>query len=97
MEDLTFERAVDIVNQTKNDNTTQRNTALMLQFYSLYKQATMGDCIGQRPWFVQLEAQMKYDAWNEIKGTSKDEAKESYINLVKYTLLKENLVSENMV
>jgi diazepam-binding inhibitor (GABA receptor modulator, acyl-CoA-binding protein) len=94
MEDLTFERAVEIVNQSKTKKNTQRDTALMLQFYSLYKQATTGDCIGKRPWMYQLEAQMKYDVWYEIKGTSKEEAEEAYINLVKYTLQSENLILE---
>ena len=30
---------------------------------------------GSQPWAVKLEARAKWDAWNEVKGTSSEDAK----------------------
>ena len=51
----------------------------MLQLYSLYKQATVGDVSGKRPGFTDFVGRAKYDAWKKLKGTSSDEAKQAYI------------------
>ncbi|KAI3636011.1 hypothetical protein MIR68_002460 [Amoeboaphelidium protococcarum] len=53
-----------------------------LKFYSYYKQATEGDVQGAQPWAVQLEARAKWDAWNELKGMSKQDAMQKYVDLV---------------
>jgi len=53
-----------------------------LKLYALYKQATVGDCTGDRPGMLDFVGRAKYDAWKELAGTSKDEAKEKYIALV---------------
>jgi len=53
-----------------------------LKVYSYYKQATVGDVQGSQPWMVQYEARMKWDAWNAIKGTSKEDAMKKYIEEV---------------
>jgi diazepam-binding inhibitor (GABA receptor modulating acyl-CoA-binding protein) len=53
-----------------------------LKFYSLFKQATEGDCNIDQPWAVQFEARAKWDAWNELKGMSKEEAMQKYVDLV---------------
>jgi len=49
------------------------------QLYSLYKQATAGDCNIARPGLTDPLGQAKFDAWNAKKGTSKDEAAKAYI------------------
>jgi acyl-CoA-binding protein len=54
----------------------------MLQLYSLYKQATAGDVAGKRPGFTDFVGRAKYDAWEKLKGTSNDAAKQSYIDKV---------------
>ncbi|HOQ88618.1 MAG TPA: acyl-CoA-binding protein [Candidatus Hydrogenedentes bacterium] len=53
-----------------------------LKLYALYKQATVGDCTGDRPGMLDFVGRAKYDAWKELAGTSMDEAKEKYIALV---------------
>jgi diazepam-binding inhibitor (GABA receptor modulator, acyl-CoA-binding protein) len=60
----------------KPDNMT------LLQIYSLYKQATEGDVEGKRPGFTDMVGRAKYDAWAAIKGKSKDEAMQAYVDLV---------------
>jgi acyl-CoA-binding protein len=54
----------------------------LLNLYALYKQATAGDVSGSRPGFTDFVGRTKYDAWAKLKGTSKDAAMRSYIELV---------------
>lgn len=54
----------------------------LLKLYALYKQATEGDVSGSRPGFTDMAGRFKYDAWAKIKGTSKESAMQSYVDLV---------------
>jgi diazepam-binding inhibitor (GABA receptor modulating acyl-CoA-binding protein) len=75
-----FNKAVYLIrNGPPNPNT---DTSKKLQFYSLYKQATIGDVEGTQPWAVQLEARTKWDNWAKLKGMSKEEAMQKYIDLI---------------
>ena len=38
----------------------------LLELYSLYKQATVGNVNTAQPWAVQLEARAKWDAWKSF-------------------------------
>ena len=54
----------------------------MLKLYALYKQGSTGDVDGKRPAFSDMVGRAKWDAWNELKGQTADEAKQAYIDLV---------------
>ena len=54
----------------------------MLKIYALYKQATGGDVTGSRPGFTDMVGRAKYDAWNELKGKTTDEAMQTYVELI---------------
>ncbi len=54
----------------------------VLQMYALYKQATSGDASGSRPGFTDMVGRAKWDAWNEVKGTSADDAMKQYVSLI---------------
>jgi diazepam-binding inhibitor (GABA receptor modulator, acyl-CoA-binding protein) len=54
----------------------------LLKLYALFKQASTGDVEGKRPGFTDMVGRAKWDAWNESKGTSKDEAMKQYIALI---------------
>lgn len=73
-----FEAAVAESKQLpeKPDNMT------LLKIYSLYKQATAGDVDGKRPGFTDMVGRAKWDAWNELKGKTADEAMQDYIDLI---------------
>ena len=73
-----FEQAVkDSKNlPEKPDNMT------LLKLYALYKQASGGDVEGKRPGFSDMVGRAKWDAWNEIKGTSADAAMNEYVELI---------------
>ena len=55
---------------------------ILLQLYSLYKQATEGDINVDPPGMFDFVAKAKYDAWGKLKGVSTDEAMQQYIALV---------------
>ena len=54
----------------------------LLELYSLYKQGDQGDVSGKRPGMLNPVARAKYDAWAKLKGKSKDDAKQAYVDLV---------------
>ncbi|KAH7294837.1 hypothetical protein KP509_27G021200 [Ceratopteris richardii] len=53
-----------------------------LILYGLFKQATVGDCNTARPGMLDLKGKAKWDAWNGLKGKSKEEAMQDYITKV---------------
>lgn len=54
----------------------------LLKIYALYKQASEGDVKGDRPGFTDMVGRAKFDAWEGLKGTSQDEAKQQYVDLI---------------
>ena len=54
----------------------------LLKIYALYKQGTEGDVQDKRPGFTDMVGRAKWDAWNELKGQSSDEAKQAYVDLI---------------
>ena len=57
------------------------NSAL-LKIYGLYKQATAGDVTEKKPGFGDMVGRAKWDAWNSLKGTSSEDAKRQYVELI---------------
>ncbi len=55
---------------------------VLLKLYAYYKQATAGDVSGSRPGMTDFAGRAKYDAWARLKGTSKAQAMQSYVDLV---------------
>lgn len=76
-------RFEEAVSNSKNLGSRPSND-VMLQLYSLYKQATVGDAseADQPSNAFDFVAKAKYNAWEEQKGKSKDDAMKEYINLV---------------
>ena len=80
MADLTatFEAAV----ANSNDLSYFLVNATLLKIYALYKQATAGDNTEKKPSFSDMVNRAKWDAWNNLKGTEADAAKQQYIDLI---------------
>lgn len=56
----------------------------LLKLYSLFKQATEGDVNIEKPTnMFDFKGIAKFNAWEELKGMSKEEAMQQYVNLVK--------------
>ncbi|KAH7620219.1 hypothetical protein Ndes2526B_g04134 [Nannochloris sp. 'desiccata'] len=61
------------------DNTSNEDK---LQLYALFKQATVGDVNTDRPGIFDPKGKAKWDHWEKVKGKTKDEAMQAYIQLV---------------
>lgn len=61
---------------------TRPSNDKLLKLYGLYKQATEGDVQEDRPGGFDFKAIAKYDTWANLKGMSKVEAMQAYIDLV---------------
>jgi len=61
---------------------TKPSNTILLQLYSLYKQATEGDVTGSRPGGFDFKGIAKYDAWAGLTGKSKEAARREYVELV---------------
>jgi len=57
--------------------------ATMLNLYALYKQGSAGDVQGEKPGFFDFVGAAKYEAWSKLKGTSQEDARSQYVELVK--------------
>lgn len=74
-----FEKAVEDSETLKD----RPSNDTLLQLYSLYKQATIGDVNVDPPANpFDFVAKAKYEAWTALKGKSTSEAQQEYINLV---------------
>lgn len=73
-----FETAVA---ESKNLSSRPSNDT-MLKIYSLYKQGTKGDASGKRPGMFDMVGRAKYDAWAGLSGTSSEDAKQKYVDLI---------------
>jgi acyl-CoA-binding protein len=62
--------------------TSKPSTEDLLKLYGLYKQATAGDNLTERPGGFDFKAAAKYNSWTHFKGTSKEQAEALYISLV---------------
>ena len=54
----------------------------LLRLYALYKQGSSGDVSGEKPGFFDFVGLAKFEAWEKLKGTSKEDARAQYCHLV---------------
>ncbi|KAK3543563.1 hypothetical protein QTP70_023900 [Hemibagrus guttatus] len=78
MTEEAFQKAAEEVKQLKS----KPGDAEMLEIYSLYKQATVGDVNTARPGMLDFTGKAKWDAWDAKKGMSKEDAVKAYISKV---------------
>jgi len=55
----------------------------MLQLYALYKQGSAGDVSGEKPGFFDFVGAAKYEAWEKLRGSSAEDARSQYVELVR--------------
>lgn len=60
----------------------------LLDLYKFFKQASVGDCNTTRPGMFDLKGKYKWDAWNSLKGQSKEEAEKKYVEFAKELIAK---------
>jgi len=55
----------------------------LLKLYALYKQGSEGDVTGEKPGFFDFVGSAKFEAWEKLKGTSQEEARSRYVELIR--------------
>lgn len=73
-----FEQAV-----SESRSLPDQPNEVLLELYSLYKQATQGDASGDGPGLFDPVGSAKFQAWKARAGMSRDEAMTAYAELVK--------------
>ncbi|KZS94152.1 acyl-CoA-binding protein [Sistotremastrum niveocremeum HHB9708] len=94
MSQVKFDKAVSIVQNLPKDGPVQPSQDDKLFFYSYYKQATVGDVNTSRPGLLDFVGKAKWDAWDKVKGTSKEEAFAKYVDRL-VEILKSNDSAES--
>ncbi|MFO7528620.1 MAG: acyl-CoA-binding protein [Marinobacter sp.] len=75
-----FDDAVNYIQTAEGD--FKPSNEMKLEFYALYKQATEGDVSGKRPGMMDFVGRAKYDAWDKLKGMSKEDAMQQYVDKI---------------
>lgn len=60
-------------------NVDKIDQSMLLEFYGLYKQATVGKCNTKKPGIFNLQQKSKWNAWNNLGDMEKEKAMETYI------------------
>jgi diazepam-binding inhibitor (GABA receptor modulating acyl-CoA-binding protein) len=74
-----FQQAV-----ARSKNLTEKpGNDILLQLYALYKQATEGDINTESPSnMFDFVAKAKFNAWESMKGKTKESAMQEYVDLI---------------
>ena len=73
-----FKKAADVVmNLSQSPDNDEK-----LTLYKYFKQATVGDINTARPGMLDFAGKAKWDAWNSVKGVSKNDAEIHYVKHV---------------
>lgn len=62
----------------------------LLKLYGLYKQATVGDNNTDKPGLFDLKGKYKWQAWEDLKGTSQEDAEKQYIEFASELIANDN-------
>lgn len=71
-----FNKACDHLQHLVN----QLDASALLEFYGLYKQATVGPCNTAKPGIFSMNARAKWNAWNDLGTMNKEVAMQRYIS-----------------
>lgn len=74
-----FAAAVDKVRNAPEDGAFKPGNDYKLRMYALYRQATDGDISGKKPGMFDVVGRFKYQAWESLKGMSREAAMREYV------------------
>ncbi|XP_063779147.1 enoyl-CoA delta isomerase 2 isoform X2 [Pseudophryne corroboree] len=81
-----FEKAQNELKLLKKDP----GNDVKLKLYALFKQGTQGTCSTPKPSMLDFVNKAKWDAWSALGSLSKDEARQSYIEIVSNLISSES-------
>lgn len=87
---MSLEQDFQTATERVKDLTSRPSNEDLLNLYALYKQATEGDVHGDKPGMFDFKGAAKYSAWDSLRGTDGDTARQRYIDLVQSLLAKES-------
>merc|ERR1712151_1112699 len=91
-----FDKAIKIISDGKSKNSGSASNEEKLKLYGWFKQAKEGDISISKPWAVQIEACLKWNAWHERKGKSTEEAMQGYVVEAKEQIRKHEIHLEGV-
>eukprot|EP00281_Chroomonas_sp_CCMP1168_P023633 CAMPEP_0206233740 /NCGR_PEP_ID=MMETSP0047_2-20121206/12185_1 /ASSEMBLY_ACC=CAM_ASM_000192 /TAXON_ID=195065 /ORGANISM="Chroomonas mesostigmatica_cf, Strain CCMP1168" /LENGTH=89 /DNA_ID=CAMNT_0053657713 /DNA_START=23 /DNA_END=292 /DNA_ORIENTATION=+ len=77
-----FDAASKEASETKEGPLSKISNEQKLTLYSHFKQATTGDCNTAKPGMLDFTGKAKWDAWDKLKGMSKEDAMKKYVDSV---------------
>lgn len=78
-----FNAAVNVIRGLPKSGSYQPSNAMMLRFYSYFKQATLGPCTQKKPPFWDIVGKAKYDSYKGLGNMPKERAMELYVDELK--------------
>lgn len=78
-----FDAAVNVIHSLPKNGSYKPSYVMMLSFYALYKQATLGPCNIGKPAFWDVVGRAKWDAWNRLENMPKEDAMNRYVDELK--------------
>ncbi|TFK33221.1 acyl CoA binding protein-domain-containing protein [Crucibulum laeve] len=79
MSEAKFNKAVEIIGNLPKDGPVKPSTDDQLYFYKYFKQANIGDNTTPKPGLMDFTGKAKWNAWDSVKGTSKEDAYAKYV------------------
>ena len=79
---MSIEEQFEDAQQRVKKLSSRPSNDVLLDLYSLYKQASAGDVTGKRPGMMDFAGRAKWDAWKKRAGTTSAEAMQAYIDLI---------------
>lgn len=77
--DKRFAAAVERVRNAPEQGSFKPSNDFKLKMYAFYRQASDGDVSGKRPGMLDPVGRFKYDAWAQLRGMARDDAKRRYV------------------
>ena len=74
--------AFDLAMSDSTNLSERPDNMTLLKIYALYKQGSSGDNAEKKPGFSEMVARAKWEAWNNLKGVSQDDAMQQYVDLI---------------
>lgn len=85
----TLEAAFDEASKKVHTLKERPSNDILLNLYSLHKQASVGDVHGEKPGMFDFINAAKYNAWASKKGLSREDAMQQYVDLVNNLLAQQ--------
>ena len=78
-----FKMITDLVREKKSEVEKLPTKEDKLEIYAHGMQGGYGDCENEKPAFYEIKEKFKWEAWNDLKGMDKQNARRRFYELTK--------------